>query len=123
MFRKLLAAAILSTAALGGATLPSVASAQVYIQTAPPPLRAERVPAPRRGHAWVPGYWQWRGHRHVWVPGTWIVARPGYSYANPRWIERDGRWQYERGRWNRGDRDRDGIPNSRDRHPNNPNRG
>ena len=75
MFRKLLAAAVLSTAALGAVVVPSVASAQVYIQTAPPPLRVEPVPAPRRGHVWVPGHWQWRGHRHVWVPGTWIVAR------------------------------------------------
>jgi hypothetical protein len=123
MFRKLLAAAVLSTAALGAVVVPSVASAQVYIQTAPPPLRVEPVPAPRRGHVWVPGHWQWRGHRHVWVPGTWIVARRGYAYVQPRWIERDGRWYYERGRWGRGDRDHDGIPNRRDRHPNNPNRG
>jgi hypothetical protein len=38
-------------------------------------------------------------------------------------MARDGLWYYARGRGGRGDRDHDGIPNRRDRHPNNPNRG
>jgi hypothetical protein len=92
-----------------------------FAPSPPPPPRFERVPHPRRGYVWVPGYWQWRGHHHVWVPGTWIVARPGYAYGNPRWIERDGRWYFERGRWR--DRDRDGIPDRFDRRPNDPHRG
>ena len=119
MFRKLLAAAVVATA-LGTAVAPEVASAQVYVQVAPPPLRVEPVPAPRRGYVWVPGHWQWRGHRHVWVAGHWIGARPGYRYYGPRWVEHNGRWLYESGRWGRGDADRDGIPDRYDRHPRNP---
>ena len=36
----------------------------------------------------------------------------------PRWEERNGRWAFQSRRW---DRDGDGVPNSRDSHPNNPN--
>lgn len=45
-----------------------------------------------------------------------------------RWEQRDGRWAFQKGRWDReryahrgpvanpyGDRDRDGVPNARDR--------
>ena len=117
MLKKLLAVALFSTAAVTSVTVPGVASAQVYVQTAPPPARVEVIPAPRRGHVWVNGHWQWRGHRYFWVPGHWVVARPGYRYLSPGWVERGGRWQYNRGRW---DRDHDGVPDRYDRHPNNP---
>lgn len=90
-----------------------------YITVAPPPPRYERVPDPRPGYIWSPGYWEWRANRHVWIGGNWIASRPGYVYAGPRWIERDGRWFREEARWERGpngDRDHDGIPNRYDRH-------
>src|SRR5258705_152407 len=66
-FRKPLLVA-LCVGAFGGLSAPMTASAevQVYFNTAPPPLRVEVVPAPRRGYFWVPGYWEGRGHRHVW---------------------------------------------------------
>lgn len=120
MLKKMLFAAMVASAITTAAVMPLPASAQVVVQVAPPPLRHEVVPAPRRGHVWVPGYWEWRGRRHVWIPGTWVVARPGYAYVAPAWVERNGRWYFERGRWNRGDRDGDGVPNRYDRHPNNP---
>jgi hypothetical protein len=50
------------------------------------------------------------------------APRRGYYFAQPTWTQRDNRWQLERGRWNRGDRDHDGVPNARDRAPDNPNR-
>ena len=84
---------------------------------APPPLRAERMPVPRRGYVWVPGYWQPRGHRHVWVAGHWMRARSGYVYRQPAWVQRGNQWHWNAGRW---DRDGDGIPNRYDRHPGNP---
>ena len=62
--------------------------------------------------AWVPGHWEWRGHRHVWMQGYWVKARPGYHYREPRWVEHGGRWNMQPGGW---DRDGDGIPNRRDR--------
>ena len=30
-------------------------------------------PAPRAGHIWSPGHWEWNGRRHVWVAGHWIA--------------------------------------------------
>src|SRR3954452_17108976 len=100
MLKKMLFAAMVASAVTTAAVMPLPAAAQVYVQVAPPPMRTEVIPAPRHGHVWVPGYWEWRGHRHVWIPGTWVVARPGYAYVAPMWIERNGRWYLERGRWN-----------------------
>jgi hypothetical protein len=104
---------------LGAMTLPTAAQAQpaVWIRTAPPPPRAERIPPPRRGYVWAPGHYEWRGGRHVWIGGSYVRARPGYAYRPPEWRERDGRWEYRSGRW---DRDGDGVPNRYDRRPNNP---
>jgi hypothetical protein len=103
----------------GAAPLPAMAAVDIYVQTAPPPPRVERVPAARRGYVWAPGYWNWNGRRHVWVKGNWVRERRGYAYRPHEWVERDGRWILQRGGW---DRDGDGVPDRRDAHPNNPNR-
>ncbi|TWI69577.1 YXWGXW repeat-containing protein [Pseudoduganella lurida] len=118
--KSILAAAAL---AIGSAAfVPTQAIAQVgvsfVIGSAPPPLRYERMPPPRHGYVWAPGYWGWDGYRHVWMAGSWLPDRPGYVYAAPSWREREGRWYYEQARWNRhggGDRDHDGVPNRYDR--------
>ena len=120
-----LASCVAASLALG--SLPAIAAhapghATVWVREAPPALRDEAVPAPRRGYHWAPGYWKWQGRSHVWRRGSWIRARPGYAYANPAWVERDGRWKLRRGRWARRDRDGDGVPNVRDRRPNDPTR-
>jgi len=94
-----------------------------YAEVPPPPPRYEVIPAPRHGHVWSAGYWEWRGSRHEWVPGRWLEERPGYAYTQPRWIERDGRWVREEGRWApyehqaryNADRNRDGIPDRYER--------
>ncbi len=121
--RKTLLAAI-CVGSLAGISVPLTAAAQVgvYFNVAPPERRHEVVPAPRHGYVWSPGYWNARGNRHVWQPGHWERNRRGYYRTEPVWTQRDDRWQLERPRWNRGDRDRDGVPNSVDRAPNNPNR-
>lgn len=113
----------LGTAALAPVT--AAASPQVgvtiVIGDPPPPPRYERIPPPRHGYIWSPGYWDWRSHRHVWVGGNWVAVRPGYVYSQPHWVQRDGRWYREAARWNRGphgDRDRDGIPNRYDHYDN-----
>ena len=119
----ILASSLLSALTLAAAP---AAYAQIHgvitVREAPPPLRAEVVPAPRRGYVWAPGYWNWQGRRHVWHSGTWVRARPGYVYSSPAWAERDGRWEFHQGRWARGDNDRDGVPNGVDRRPNDPTR-
>lgn len=110
--------ALTFASAFGGISVP--AQAQLIVNVAPPPDRHERVPTvTRRGYVWENGYWRWNGRRHVWVAGHWERHRPGYAYVAPRWEERDGRWQFNARRW---DRDGDGVPNSRDRAPNNPGR-
>jgi len=92
--------------------------AYVNVQfNAPPPVRYEAVPAPRRGYIWAPGYWEPRGHRNVWRAGHWVQARPGYVYRQPVWSQQGKRWDYRPGRW---DRDGDGVPNRYDRSPRNP---
>jgi hypothetical protein len=130
MKRTLTFATMIALGAAAFAPLPSMAQTDfnVLIGSAPPPPMYERMPAPRHGYVWAPGYWEWSGHRHHWVSGQWLAARPGYAYASPSWRQRDGRWYMEPGRWNaygpdRGrmayydhDRDRDGIPNRYDRH-------
>jgi hypothetical protein len=120
MMKKMVLAAVVA-ASLGGMAT-SVTAANVVVQVAPPALRAEVMPAPRRGYVWVAGHWDWRNRRHQWVPGTWIRERRGYMYNQPAWVERDGRWNMNRGGWRRGDRDGDGVPNRMDNAPGNPNR-
>ena len=116
--RPLLVALML--ASLAAIAVPSYArDVDVYLNVAPPPPRYEVVPGPRYGHVWVPGYWDWRGHRHVWISGHWERVRHGHRWHESRWVERDGRWYLERGGWRR-DSDGDGIPDRYDRHPNNP---
>ena len=134
MLKKALLATVMA-ASLGAVAVPQASAADVFVRVAPPAPRVEVVPEPRRGYVWVPGYWDYRGHRHVWVAGTWVRERRGYAYVGPRWVEHNGGWRMERGRWNRGDRDHDGVPNRVDRdrdgdgvpnrvdrHPDNPRR-
>ena len=88
---------------MGGTAIPAHAGPQaVTVAGAPPAPRVEAVPAPRRGWAWVPGYWGWNGHRHAWVRGSWVHERRGYVYLRPQWVERNGHWELRRGAWVRG---------------------
>ena len=117
MFKRswLAAAAVVSFGSI--ATLAAAAAAVVTVRVGPPVLREEALPAPRRGYDWTPGYWNWdrRHNRHQWVAGNWVRSRPGYVYAQPMWVERGNRWELRRGAWGRGDLDRDGVRNGRDR--------
>ena len=117
--RKWLSALLIAAGTLGAVAIPQTGAAavDVFVKIAPPAPRLERAPVHRVGYVWVPGYWNWRGHRHVWVGGTWVKARHGHHYQPHRWVERNGGWYLDRGRW---DRDGDGIPDRVDRHPNNP---
>lgn len=115
------AAAMAAAAALLSLPAQARVDASVYVQVAPPAPRYEVVPAPRHGHDWVPGHWEWRRHAYVWVPGVFVTARPGYYYAQPQWVQYGNRWGYHGGGWHRGhghgrgDRDHDGVANRYDR--------
>ena len=119
--KKFLVSALMAAGLLGAVAtpLPAIAAVDVYVRTAPPPPREERVPAARRGYVWAPGYWNWQGNRHAWAKGHWVKERRGYAYRPHEWVERDGRWQLQRGRW---DRDGDGVPDRRDSRPSDPTR-
>ena len=135
MLAKLNALAILAAASVTFSVSAVAAPVVVDVRVAPPPPRYEVVPASRPGYVWVPGYWDWRGHRHVWVTGHWERARYGYYHRAPEWAHEGDRWVLRRGGWQRGDRDHDGVPDRYDRdrdgdrvpnlydaHPNNPRR-
>lgn len=66
---------------------------------APPPPRAETMPASRPGLTWVPGFWDWQNRRYVWVVGHWVAERRGYHWLRHRWLLRDGRWHLQQGGW------------------------
>lgn len=121
--KKVLSSALFAIGMIGAVMTPLASLAQVDIQLnyGPPSPRYEVIPAPRPGYVWSDGHWQWRDHRHVWVAGNWQRERPGYSYSQPRWVEREGGrgWNYQKSHW---DKDGDGVPNNRDSRPNNPNR-
>jgi hypothetical protein len=97
--------ALLASLCIAGSTIvvPTLARAGVGIdiEIAPPAPRVEVVPAPRRGHVWAPGYWDYRGRTHVWVPGHWVGERRGYHWAPDHWEQRGPRWHHERGHWER----------------------
>lgn len=142
MFKKTLLAAL--AAASLAAIAPMAAQAQhthrvTLARVAPPEPRQEAIPEHhRRGHVWVPGYYNWRNNQYSWVSGHWVHERKGHHWQQARWVERDGAWHRVGGNWARGsngdrdhdgiknkndrDRDGDGVRNNRDIAPNNPNR-
>ncbi|MEW9623586.1 hypothetical protein [Rhodanobacter geophilus] len=103
----LILSAALALAGAGFVVAPTVQAAPqvsvgVGISVAPPAPRFERVPPPRAGYVWAPGYWVWnpRMHRHVWVGGRWMRARPGYHYMPARWRRGPhGHWRFSNGYW------------------------
>jgi hypothetical protein len=92
--------------ALASVSYTPPASAQVVVDVvgvAPPPPRFERVPPPRRGWVWAPGYWRWDGYyrRHVWVGGYWMRERVGYRWYPGAWQQAGPSWRWRAGYWGR----------------------
>ena len=74
----------------------------VYVRTAPPPVRYERVGrAPSAKHFYVPGYWKWNNGRHEWISGHWDMKRNGFVYVSPHWDNIGGQWRFQEGYWKR----------------------
>jgi hypothetical protein len=84
---------------------PPAAAAQISIGVgigvAPPPPRFERVPPPRRGYVWAPGYWRWDGHHHIWAGGYWVRGRAGHHYVPAHWVHNGRGWRFREGHWSR----------------------
>lgn len=84
-------------AALGLAAVPAMSAVVEYVvvQSPPPALQVETLPAPMSGQAWIPGYYDFRDGSYVWVQGHFEPARAGYVYVAP--VYKEGR--YYTGRW------------------------
>lgn len=95
--RSLLVAIALCAGA--GDALAHPPNVDIRVGVRPPPMRMERVPAPRAGYAWSHGYWGWNGGTHVWYGGHWEAARPGYRYYDARWLFVDGAWAFYPAYW------------------------
>jgi WXXGXW repeat (2 copies) len=67
--------------------------------SAPPPPRDERAPAPRDGYVWAPGYWEWNGHAYSWVSGRFMFEHHGAHWVADRWEQTGPRWQRVPGHW------------------------
>jgi hypothetical protein len=120
MVKTRLIAVSLAFAALGGAgTAMAQTAINVRIGPPPPPAEYQVIQPARPGYVLVPAHWEVRGNQHVWVNAQYLRARSGYVYQQPRYVQVGNQWQYYGGHWTRGhqrgDRDRDGIPNRHDR--------
>lgn len=99
---KSLLRALAMAVAVAATAIP--ATAQVYVNVAPPaPIVETRPVAPGPHYGWVPGYYRWDGARYVWVHGHWAhqprtgaVWVPGHWAQGPRgrWFWREGHWRY-----------------------------
>ena len=103
--QKLALLAGLSLAFAGLSYTPPATAGVVIVNAgiAPPPPRFERMPPPRVGYVWAPGYWRWNpyAHRHVWAGGYWVPARPGYIYRPARWAPYGHGYRFYPGGWGR----------------------
>ncbi len=79
-------------------------TAEIYVQSAPPPVRYEQRPPPPRPIEevhWREGHWVWDGRQYAWNPGEWIVRPRREAVWEPaHWVERPGRgWVLIPGHW------------------------
>jgi hypothetical protein len=100
---KTIGKALLVTLCLGaagfGTSAAALAAPSIEADTAPPPARDERSPAPRDGYVWAAGYWDWSGHAYFWVPGRFIFQRRGAHWVTDRWDQVDSHWRRVAGHW------------------------
>jgi WXXGXW repeat (2 copies) len=89
----------LSTAGFG--ITAAGAATGIDADTAPPPARDERAPAPRDGYVWASGYWDWNGRAYSWVSGHFIFERRGAHWVADRWEQAGSHWQRVAGHWER----------------------
>ena len=72
----------------------------IYVQKAPPLVKAEVRPAkPTPKAVWIPGRWQWRGNKYVWVAGYWDKKPRGKGWAVGHWDKRPSGWMWVPGHW------------------------
>ena len=92
---------MLSLAASGMTPILALAEPEINVDVAPPPAKAEGVPAPRSGYIWAPGYWDWSGHSYSWVSGNFVIERRNARWVADRWEAVGSQWHHVRGHWER----------------------
>jgi hypothetical protein len=94
--RLLIQTLVLAAAAVSGAAC----ATRVVVAGPPPAVRMEvRGVAPSPAHAWVDGYWAWRGG-WVWMPGRWAVPPRGrHAWVPGHWQRRGRGWVFIEGHW------------------------
>ena len=82
--------------ALGFTAVPALSATVEYVevQSPPPALQVETVPAPVAGQVWIPGYYDYKDGQYVWTSGRFEADRPGYVYVAPRY--EDGKYYVSR---------------------------
>jgi len=84
MNTKLIAAL---AASIGFIAAPAMSATVEYVevQTPPPALQVETIPAPVTGQLWIPGAYEYKDGQYVWMSGHYVAERPGYVYVAPRY--------------------------------------
>lgn len=78
------------------------APAEVVVKTRPPVERVEVIPvAPSAQHVSIKGHWHWNGGEWVWNPGRYELARAGFRWIPPQYVERGGGFYFVAGHWGR----------------------
>jgi len=96
------------------------ASAQVFVERAPPADIVEVIPAtpPHPGWHWVPGHYAWRGG-WVWLRGHFVAFEvpprpeiivetpppapsPRHFWVRGHWVFEGRDWAWHKGHWVRG---------------------
>lgn len=94
--KKFLSIAVFALALSAGAS-----AADVFVRIGPPAPPREVItvrPSPR--HAWIPGYYEWRGNRYTWVRGYWTVPpHPRAVWVPGRWVHRHHGYVWVGGYW------------------------
>ena len=83
----------------GGFGAAAFAGTGIEADSAPPPPRDERAPAPRDGYVWAPGYWEWNGRAYSWVSGRFMFDHHGAHWVADRWEQAGPHWQRVAGHW------------------------
>ena len=81
---------------------PCLASADVSITVAPPPIPEYDQPAcPGDGYLWNPGYWAWGDDSdYYWVPGVWVEPpEVGFLWTPGWWGWGGGGYLWHTGFW------------------------
>lgn len=97
--RLLIAELVLAASGALTVAAPASAAEVILAPSAPPPLRAEVVPAPRMGYVWDRGHWRWYHGQYVWAPGHWQRVRVGYHWVPGHWASRGPNWVWVPGHW------------------------